>query len=56
MVPRMEIGLIVASIGIGSGMAGDLANEILSLAVFVSIFTGFIPMIFLKPLMKKYIP
>jgi Kef-type K+ transport system membrane component KefB len=58
MIPRLEIGLVVAAIGISVGMAGDpagaLAKEVLSLAVVISIVTGILPLFFLRPLLKGY--
>jgi len=58
MVPRLEIGLVVAAIGVGAHMAGDpagpLAKEVLSLAVVISVVTGIIPLFFLRPLLKGY--
>ncbi|RJS72787.1 MAG: cation:proton antiporter [Candidatus Syntrophoarchaeum sp. WYZ-LMO15] len=59
MVPRMEIGLIVAAIGVNLGMAGDpagiVAKETLSLAVVVSIVTGLFPLFFMKKLLERYL-
>ncbi len=58
MIPRLEIGLVVAAIGITANMAGDpagpLAAEVLSLAVVISVATGVIPLPFLKSLLKDY--
>ena len=58
MIPRLEIGLVVAAIGVGAHMAGDpagpLAKEVLSLAVVISVVTGIIPLFFLRPLLKGY--
>jgi len=59
MIPRMEMGLIIAAIGVNLGMAGDptgiVAKETLSLAVVVSILTGLIPLFFLKGLLERYV-
>ncbi|MCW7076440.1 MAG: cation:proton antiporter [Candidatus Syntropharchaeales archaeon] len=59
MIPRMEMGLIIAAIGVNLGMAGDpagiVAKETLSLAVVVSIVTGLIPLFFLKGLIERYV-
>ncbi len=59
MIPRMEMGLIIAAIGVNIGMAGDptgiVAKEVLSLAVVVSILTGLIPLFFLKRLLERYV-
>ncbi len=59
MIPRLELGLVVAAIGINAGMAGDptaaLATEVSALAVVISIVTGIIPLFFLKPLINKYL-
>ncbi len=58
MTPRLEIGLVVAAIGISNYMAGDpagpLASEVLSLAVVISVVTAIIPMFFLRPLLRGY--
>ncbi len=58
MIPRLEIGLVVAAIGISAGMAGDItgpdAMKVSSLAVMISIATGVIPMFFLRPLLRGY--
>ncbi len=56
MIPRLEIGLVVAAIGISAGMVADpqTAKEVLSLAVVISVVTGVIPLFFLRPLLKGY--
>ncbi len=58
MIPRLEIGLVVAAIGVSAHMAGDpaspLAKEVLSLAVVISVVTGIIPLFFLRPLLRGY--
>lgn len=54
MIPRLEIGLVVAAIGINAGMAGDFATEVSALAVVISIATGVIPLFFLRSLIKGY--
>ncbi|MEA3255526.1 MAG: hypothetical protein U9Q22_06795, partial [Candidatus Altiarchaeota archaeon] len=58
MIPRLEIGLVVAAIGIRAGMAGEatsqLAMEVSALAVVISIATGVIPLFFLRSLIKEY--
>ena len=58
MIPRLEIGLVVAAIGISAGMAGEatgqLAMEVSALAVVISIATGVIPLFFLRSLIEGY--
>ncbi|MFH0859658.1 MAG: cation:proton antiporter [Candidatus Altiarchaeota archaeon] len=54
MIPRMEIGLIVAAIGIELGMASGVEAEMLALAIVTSIVTGLLPLFFLRPLLRGY--
>jgi Kef-type K+ transport system membrane component KefB len=57
MVPRGEVGLIVAGVGLLAGAlgTGDMARELFGAAVAVSIVTTLIVPTMLKPLFKKQV-
>jgi Kef-type K+ transport system membrane component KefB len=56
MVPRGEVGLIVAGVGLlipGALGAGDMPRELFGAAVAVSLFTTLLTPMMLKPLFRK---